>query len=165
MKNRTKKLSLTALYGALALITFLLENLVPSFFVPGAKMGLGNIFVMLALYTFGVGEAFCVFLVKCILGNLLSGTLSSMLFSFLAGATSLLACCLLWKFAKNKISLPAVSVAGAVINNIVQNLIYAFLTQTVLVLSYLPYLALVGALSGAITGIITALIVKKVPKI
>lgn len=66
--------------AAASLITFLIENLFPPLFIPGAKLGLGNVFVMFALYAFGVGPAFVVLLVKCILGNLIVGNLSSMIF-------------------------------------------------------------------------------------
>ena len=50
MKKLTAKtITTTAVFAALSLIAFMIESLFPPLFVPGAKMGLGNIFSMLAL--------------------------------------------------------------------------------------------------------------------
>ena len=165
IKNRAKKLSVIALLGAMALVSFLIESLFPSLMVPGAKMGLGNIFVMLALYTFGIGEATCVLLLKCILGNLITGNLSSMAFALFAGIASLLTCSLLMTFLRDKISITAVSVSGAVVNNLAQNAVYSFISQSTTVFFYAPYLALTGVLGGTVVGIATVLILRKLPKL
>lgn len=164
MTDKAKKLSLIALYSAMALIVFLVENLFPSLIVPGAKIGLGNLFVLLALYTFGVGEAFAVMMVKCVLGNLIVGNLSGMTFALFAGTASLLTCALLAVLAKDKVTVVAVSVCGAVVNNLAQNAVYAFVSQSPTVFVYAPYLALVGVLSGVVVGVSTLLVIRILPK-
>jgi len=162
--NKAKRLTLLAMFSAMALIAFLVESLFPSLIVPGAKMGLGNIFVMLTLYLFGAGEAFCVLLVKCVLGNLITGNLSSMAFALFAGVASLLTCALLKTLLADKISVTAVSVCGAVVNNLAQNAVYAFITQTLTVFFYAPYLALIGIIGGTVVGLATVLILRRLPK-
>ena len=164
IKFNAKKLSLLALYSAMALIVFVIESLVPSLIVPGAKIGLANLFVLLALYTFGVGEAFFVMLIKCVLGNLIAGNLSSLVFSVFGGVVCLAVCSLVFCFAKDKISVVALSVLGAVVSNMAQNAVYAFITQTTSVFFYLPYLALLGVLSGMVVGFTTVFVLKRLPK-
>ena len=165
IKFNAKKLSLLALYGAMALVVFAVESLVPSLIVPGAKIGLANLFVLLALYTFGVGEAFFVMIVKCVLGNLITGNLSSLTFSLFSGVISLAVCVLIFCLAKDKISIVALSVVGAVISNFVQNAIYAFVMQTTSVFFYLPYLTLAGVLGGLVVGFATVFVLKHLLKV
>lgn len=52
-----KKIAVLALFSALGLIAFIIENQFPPLFVPGAKMGLANIFSLSALILYGPAEA------------------------------------------------------------------------------------------------------------
>lgn len=164
MNGRAKKITILSVLAAASLITFLIENLFPPLFIPGAKLGLGNVFVMFALYAFGVGPAFVVLLVKCILGNLIVGNLSSMIFSLTAGVAGLFVMSVINVFLGKKITPVSLSVVGAVVNNLVQNVVYALITSTVLAMTYLPYLALIGIVSGLTVGFAVTLLLKKLPK-
>ena len=59
----------------------------------------------------------------------------------------------LFKLLFPKTSLVAISVVAAVIHNLVQNLVFCLVTQTPEALTYLPYLAVTGALAGVIVGL------------
>jgi uncharacterized membrane protein len=54
MKTSTFKITLTAILSALALITFLIESLFPPLFIPGARLGLANLFILIAIVILGV---------------------------------------------------------------------------------------------------------------
>ena len=162
MQVSTKKIVLCSILACLALIAFTIESLFPPLFVPGARMGISNIFILITLIVFGVGEAFIVTLVKIVLGSLITGNVSAMMYSLPAGIISLGVEFILL-YAKPKFSVIAISVLGAVLNGAVQNLMFYIITTNISVLTYLPYLSLISAISGAIIGISVWLIIKYLP--
>ena len=166
MKSRfpAKKVAMLALFSALGLIVFIIENQFPPLFVPGAKMGLANIFSLAALILYGPIEALVVVAVRTVLGSLFAGNVSMLLYSLTGGVISLALSAILIYIAYPRVSILAVSVAAAVLHNIVQNAVFVLVTGTSLMFSYMPYLALIGVLSGAIVGAVVTIIFKKVPE-
>ena len=166
MKSRfpAKKIAMLALFSALGLIVFIIENQFPPLFVPGAKMGLANIFSLAALILYGPIEALVVVAVRTVLGSLFAGNVSMLLYSLTGGVLSLALSAILIYIAYPRVSILAVSVAAAVLHNIVQNAVFVLVTGTSLMFSYMPYLALIGVLSGAIVGAVVTIIFKKVPE-
>ena len=61
-------------------------------------------------------------------------------------------------------SIVSISVLGATINIITQNIIFCLYTFTIEYLIYLPYLSLIGVIGGAVVGFTVYLVVKKFPK-
>ena len=166
MKSRfpAKKVAMLALFSALGLIVFIIENQFPPLFVPGAKMGLANIFSLAALILYGPIEALVVVAVRTVLGSLFAGNVSMLLYSLTGGVISLALSAILIYIAYPRVSVLAVSVAAAVLHNIVQNAVFVLVTGTSLMFSYMPYLALIGVLSGAIVGAVVTITFKKVPE-
>lgn len=144
------KLSLTAIFTALALISFSLENLLPPIIVPGARIGFSNLFVLAAAVIISAPSGFCVLAVKCLLGSLLSGNPSSLIYSLPSGLIALAVQTLL---IKNGFGTVILSAVGAVINSAVQTLVFCIITGAWLYLSYLPYLTLVSIASGSTIGL------------
>lgn len=164
-KNRVpyaKKIAVLAMMTGFGLIIFMVESLFPPMFFPGAKMGLSNIFSLLTLVLYGLPEALLVVVARTMLGSLFAGNASLLLYSLTAGVASVIVSRLLM-IAFPKVSLLAVSVVSAVVHNTVQLLVYCALTQTALIFSYLPYLALLGVLAGVIVGLAVIFTVKGVP--
>ena len=158
------KIATLGVLTALSLITFLIENLFPPLFIPGAKLGLANIFSFIALVLYTPWEAFLIVAVRTILGAIFAGNLSAVLYSFTGGIAAMTVSSLLLYLVHPKISLCGVSVVAAVIHNLTQNAVFALLTGTTMVFAYAPYLALIGVLSGAFIGATVTLIVKRVPE-
>ena len=52
-----KRIAMLGILAGLGLIAFLLESLIPLPYLPGAKLGLANIFSMLALALYGLPDA------------------------------------------------------------------------------------------------------------
>ncbi len=161
-KKITQRITTIALLTAASLIVFAIENAFPPLFIPGAKMGLSNIFSLVALAIFGIWDALLVVIVRTVLGGLLVGTMMSMIFSLTAGVVSLLIMSLLFYVVFPKISILSISIVGAVTHNLVQNLIFCLITQTPKLFVYMPYLAIMGVVSGSIVGLTSVLIIKKV---
>lgn len=168
MKNKpyvtAKKVATLSVFTALSLIMFIIENQFPPMFIPGARMGLANIFSFAALIIYSPAEAFVVVAVRTALGAIFAGNVSALLYSFTGGVVSMAVSSLLMYTAYPKISVMAVSIVAAVSHNVTQNLVFVIISGTALTFGYMPYLILLGILSGGIVGAIIMLIFKKVPK-
>lgn len=162
MKNTSKKIALTGLLATLGLLAFMLESLLPPLFIPGARMGISNVFILMAFFIAGSGYAFAVFLVKVVLGSLFSGNFSALLYSLPSGFIALLIQILLFK--SDKFSVIAVSTLGGVLNLVFQNLTFCLITRTPAFLTYVPYLALIGVVAGFIVGLIVVLVKALLPQ-
>lgn len=161
-KQLTYKISFCALLSTLALIAFVLEGLFPPLILPGARMGLSNIFILIAIFTLGGRYAFAVLAVKTVLGSLFGGNISAVIYSLPSGLVALTAELFLIYVVK-KVSVVAISVVGAVINVTMQNLTFCLVVGSTEYLLYLPYLALIGVVAGVVVGFATFLAVKKLP--
>lgn len=159
---RNKKLVIMALFTTTALMLSYIESLFPFFFgVPGMKLGLANLAVVIALYCYGWREAFTVNVLRIILSGLLFGNLFSVLFS-LGGAFVSFACMAAAK--KMGLSLCGVSMAGGVFHNIGQLVIAAFLVQTIEVGYYAPVLLIAGLATGLVIGVLGKELLQRLPK-
>ncbi len=163
-KNAAKKIAVLAILTALSLITFLIENLFPPLIIPGAKMGLANVFSFAALIMYSPIEAFSVVAIRTVLGAVFAGNFSAVLYSFTGGIVSMAVSSLLIYLAHPRVSVMAASVAAAVAHNITQNVVFVFLSGSALIFGYMPYLILLGVLSGAIVGGAIMLIFRGVPE-
>lgn len=165
-KNPTlsaKRVATLGILTALSLISFILESLLPPLFLPGAKIGLSNIFTLMTLFMFGPIDAIILIVVRTTLGALIVGNLVSLVYSLLAGVISLIFAIGLIQLVYPRISLVSISITSAVIHNIVQVLVFCLMVQNSYMISYLPYFALIGIASGLIVGTLVYLIIHKVP--
>ncbi|MCH5160969.1 MAG: Gx transporter family protein [Clostridiales bacterium] len=162
--SNTRRITLLALLVAVALIVSLIESAFPSIIplAPGAKLGLSNVSPLIALIVLGVPDAFCVMLVKCFLGALVSGGLSGLMYSLPAGIASLIVEIILFEFVFGKMSVAGISLVGAVVFNCMQ-LVMAGVITGVSLAALLPWLMLAGVLAGAFVGLLTYLLIKKLP--
>lgn len=163
-KSAAKKIAVLAIFTSLSLITFLIENLFPPLFVPGAKMGLANIFSFAALIMYSPAEAFIIVGVRTALGAIFAGNASAVIYSFTGGIVSMAVSSLLIYTLYPRVSVMSVSVAAAVAHNITQCIVFILLNSSPGYFSYLPYLILLGVLSGAVVGGVILLIFKRVPQ-
>lgn len=163
-KYAAKKIAVLALLTALSLITFIIESLFPPLIIPGAKMGLANVFSFAALIMYSPLEAFAVVALRTVFGAIYAGNFSAVMYSFTGGVVSMAVSSLLLCLVHPRVSVLAVSVAAAVAHNITQNVVFVFLSGSALMFGYMPYLVLLGVLSGAIVGGVTMLIFRGVPQ-
>ena len=159
---KKSRVAFLGLFTAFAMILSFVESQIPTFVaIPGIKLGLPNIAIIIILYRFGWKEASIVSLLRVILTSLLFGTVLSMLYSIAGAVLSLVAMILLKKF----LSTVTISVIGGVCHNIGQILVAILVTETQQLLYYLPVLIISGVIAGIVVGIIAALSVKKIEKI
>ena len=149
-----------AVLTALALIFSYVEVLLPlSAALPGIKLGLANIVILVALYTLGTGPALAVNVLRIFLSGLLFGNLFAIAYGLAGGLFSFLVMALLKK--TGRFSITGVSMAGGVAHNAGQLVIAALLVENAGVFLYLPVLLIAGMVSGILMGIVAYLIVKR----
>lgn len=159
------RLAVLGVLAALSLAVHTLESVFPPLFgIPGAKLGLANLFSMLALVLYGPLDAALILLARTLLGAVIAGNASSLLFSLSGGGAALLVSILLIYFAVPRVSYLAVNIAAAVIHNIVQVAVFVWETSTPANFVLLPYFALVGVLSGAAVAAVGLLLLERIPE-
>ncbi len=161
MKN--KKIAFLGLFIALAFVLSYIEFMLPlNIGIPGAKVGLANLVVMVALYTVGEKDAIALSLVRVVLIGLTFGNLSMMLYSMAGAILSLIVMLLARKM--DKLSMVGVSILGGVFHNVGQIIVAIFVLETGSLMYYLPFLIILGCISGVLIGIVAGLITVRVKR-
>lgn len=151
-----KRVSLLGVLAALALISFIVESLIPLPLIPGARIGLGNLFITLSLVWLTLPETLILLIVKCLVSAMF-GSPVSIVYSLIGGLLSVTASYFMLKYLEEFLSHASMSVAAAIIHNLSQLVVFALVTRTAEVIFYAPYFIALGALAGALVGIITTL--------
>lgn len=159
MSNR--KIAWMGMLVAAAFVLGYIESLLPiSFGIPGIKLGLSNIVVMLCLYQCSLKQTFTIAILRIVLTGLTFGNLSMMLYSLAGGMLSFGVMLILKK--SDKFSVYGVSIAGGVCHNLGQILVaVVVLQQKALLLYYLPFLLVAGCVSGGCIGFVAARLIKR----
>jgi len=156
-------LTRTALLAACALTAHVIETRLPPPFLalPYVRLGVANIFVLIALYNGGFLPALGVLAVKCTLGPLLAGAPVGVLYSLAGGA-----CCLplMLLCRRCKFGMAGVSMAGAVGNQAGQTLLAAAMYSTAGILTMLPATAAMAAVCGFAMGLAVRAMLARIPK-
>jgi len=152
--NKTTKMIFISLIVAQALVLHVLEGMIPlPIGIPGAKLGLANVFSIITLYVLGFKSTFLVVVMRVALSTMFGGTLSSFLFSLSGGLLSLFVMTIVKNLLKDKVSIIGVSGAGAVSHNIGQLLVASAIVKNLSVMLYLPVLTFIGIGTGIFIGI------------
>lgn len=152
MKNRKNRAAVFGVFTALALIFSYIELLIPiNFGIPGAKLGLANLVIVIVLYKTDWKEALLLSVVRIILAGFLFGNLFGILYSLAGGIFSLAVMALLKK--TGAFSVIGVSMAGGVSHNVGQLIMAMLIVETYAVGYYLPALLIAGLITGTVIGI------------
>lgn len=147
-------------FTALALIFSYVETLIPvSFGIPGIKLGLANLIIVIALYRLKLKEAYLLSVTRVLLSGFIFGNYFSILYS-LAGAFLSLSVMALLK-RDGGFSVIGVSIAGGVSHNIGQLMVAELVVETYQVTYYLPVLLIAGLLTGGLIGIVSSETLKR----
>lgn len=149
------------LFTAFAMILSFVESQIPSPMngvIPGVKLGLPNIAIIIVLYRFGFKEALIVSLLRVLLTSLLFGNAETMLFS-LAGATLSFTMMLL---LKNFFDIVTVSIVGGISHNIGQIFMAIIITATPELMSWIPLLMITGIIAGVLVGLVSSSAYKRI---
>ena len=161
MHISTKKIAYLGLLIALACVFSYVEILIPvNIGVPGAKLGLANLVIIVALYTLGEGDAFLLSMLRIVLVGFTFGNMASMIYSLAGGILSFAVMVLAKKM--KRLSVTGVSVLGGVFHNVGQIIVAILVVETASLIYYLPVLILAGTLSGVAIGMLGAMVTKRI---
>ena len=159
--KKTKRIALIGMLIALAFVLSYVEAMIPiSLGVPGVKIGLANLVVIVAIYTLGNKEAFILSMIRIVLVAFTFGSFASMMYSLAGGMLSFLVMILFKKL--NIFSMRGVSVLGGISHNIGQIGVAILIVENGKLIFYLPVLLISGVLSGIVIGVVAAIITKRV---
>lgn len=161
--NRTQKIALRGMLIAVAFVLSWLEaQLPPLGMVPGVKLGLTNLVVLVAIYCLGAADAMVINGIRILLVAFTFGNLFSLWYSLAGGMLSTIVMLLLCR--SGKFRLPVVSIAGGVVHNIGQILVAMVVLESSGVAYYMGVLWFSGMIAGALVGLIGAGVVSRLPK-
>ena len=161
---RTRRLALSAMLAALALIFSYVEALIPiPVPVPGIKLGIANLVIVMAIYKLGFRYAFTINCVRIVIAGLLFSGVFGMFYSFAGGILSILIMYLLYK--TGWFSMVGVSMAGGVAHNLGQLITACLIVSNVRLMSYFSILLFSGLFSGIAVGVLATLIYRRLPDI
>ena len=151
-------------FTALALIFSYVETLIPvNLWIPGVKLGLANLIIVVALYKMRLSEAYLLSVVRVLLAGFIFGNYFSIIYSLAGGLLSLTVMALLKKWGG--FSLQGISIAGGVFHNIGQLIVAAVVVETFSVTYYFPVLLVAGLLTGLVIGIVAEMMLKRLVNI
>lgn len=152
--KRINKLIFLSLLVSIGLALSVLESAIPlPITVPGAKLGLSNMVILVTLVIFGFKEALVVGMLKSIVLVLVTGSVSSFFYSFSGAIFSCFAMFIVYKYFMNIFSLIGVSIFGAVAHNIAQVSVASIMMNNSRIYSYLPILLIMSLFTGYFVGL------------
>ena len=149
----TKKIAYSAMLIALAMIFSYVELLIPfSFGVPGIKLGLANLVVVVGLWLLPKTQVLGILVARIILVAFMFGNMSSLIYSMAGGLISF---CVMLLLKKCKgFSQIGISMAGGVSHNVGQLIVAAIVVENLHVFYYAPALLIAGLVTGMLIGIV-----------
>ncbi len=158
-----RRVALDGILVALAMIFSYIETFIPfNFGVPGIKLGLANLVVLLGLTFLPALDVLLISMVRILLSSLLFGNVMSLWYSLAGGLLSFFCMWLLTK--REGYSLIGISMAGGVCHNIGQICTAALIVKTAQLTFYLPVLLVAGLVTGALIGTLAKLLMPRVKK-
>lgn len=139
-----------------SIVLSILESFIPLFngYIPGLKLGLANIIVLIVLYKYDTKDVFFVSILRVIVVGLMRTGLFSVNFFFsLSGALFSSVSMILFK--KTKLSMIGVSVIGSIFHSIGQILIAILFLKNNNMIYYLPWLLLFSIPTGLFIGYVS----------
>ena len=164
-RNKSKLLRLTtmALLVSMAAVLSYFERFIPVITVPGVKLGLANIFTLMALVLLSWKEALLILVARVLLVSFFVGSPISLLYSISGGLMSLVAMFLVLKLVPKMLSYIGVSLVGAFFHNTAQCIVLGLILNSWQVaLGYYPILILAALLTGSLTGYIASHFLKHI---
>ena len=161
MKN---KVAVFGVFTSLALILSYVELLIPiNFGIPGMKLGLANLLVVILLYKGCPRDALLLSVIRILLSGLIFGNMFSIFYSLGGGLLSLAVMVFLKK--TGQFTVAGIRIGGGASHNVGQLLVAMFVVQTYQVGYYLPVLLIAGVITGAVIGILSAEVLKRTQSI
>lgn len=157
-----KKFTRLTMLLAFSVVLNIMESFIPMFngSIPGLKLGLANIIIVLTLYLFSFKDAIYISILRVFLVGILRTGLFSITFFFSLGG-AILSIIVMYLFKKTKLSIIGVSILGSIGHSIGQVLMAILLMKNIYIIYYTPWLLLFSVPTGILTGIISKHLIER----
>lgn len=163
--KRLNKIIFLSVLVAMGLGLSVLESAIPlPITIPGAKLGLSNIVVLVTLVVFGFKEGLTVSILKSIVLMLVTGSVSSFIYSFSGAIFSCVIMFVAYRYLSSFFSLIGISILGALSHNTAQITVASLMMKNFRIFTYLPFLMLAGLFTGYFVGLASIYIIKNLRK-
>lgn len=161
---RTKDITRLALFTAIALTIFVLENQISiPIAIPGVKLGLANIVTLYLINQYNFKEALLVLVVRIVLGSIFAGQMMSFAYSLVGGLLSLFVMALANRLQDGK-NVWFTSILGGIFHNIGQIIVAIIVMGSTSVIYYLSILGMCGIVTGLFTGLVVQAFIKSMKR-
>lgn len=156
---QTKRIAYYGLFASLSILMGYVEaSMSMPLLIPGMKLGLANVIIVIVLYFMDTKAALFISLVRVILSGLLFAGFAGLLYSLAGAMFSFLVMAFLKK--TDRFSIIGVSIAGGVFHNIGQIIVAAGAVENFKMFYYLPFLLFFGVATGTMIGIVAKILLK-----
>ena len=165
MKINTKYIAFLGILLAFSVSIGYFERLIPPIIpaVPGIKLGLPNLAVIILMYIKNYKTAFCLNIFRVLLSGLLFTGVWGMVYGLSGAVLSFFVMAILKQ--TKLFGTVGISAAGGVFHNLGQICVAALLVNNIKLFYYFPVLILFGTISGIIIGYVSGLIIQRLEKI
>lgn len=164
MNSKRQTLNFITMLAAQAVVISLIERMItpPFAFAPGAKLGLGNLISLIAIFTLPARDSVKVVALRLLISTFLGGTFSTFLYGFAGTSLSYLGMLAAKQLGPKRVSPIGISILGGMLHNLGQLIVFATIARSFYVLNYLPILSFTGILSGLLVGLAATYLLEKV---
>ena len=153
-RTRVRKVTLIAMLLAMALTLSIAESFIP-FGIPGMKLGLANLVILLSIYYFGFWIPLAIDLARVLVASLFTGTFLQMGFVMSMSGAILSFFLMYVAYRLFKIFTPVgVSILGAYSLALAQSFIAVIYLENWGVFYYFPVMAFASLVTGTLNGFI-----------
>jgi heptaprenyl diphosphate synthase len=156
------RIAYLSVFTAASISIFVVESLFPTP-IPGIRLGLANIFILLALIFFGLKEALLIGILKSVIGSLILARLLTPTFIFSISGT-MASTFLMWLIinARLPFSLLGISIIGAEAHIMIQLILATSFFLPQISFFYISHIYILSSIiTGSTTGILTYFIYSK----
>jgi heptaprenyl diphosphate synthase len=160
MHSRLTRIAIMSMLLAMAAVLSYLESFIPVF-VPGVKLGLANVIILIMLYEFHSYEAGIVDILRILIVALIRSTFLTPTF-FMSLAGGVLSFLVMFLFSRIRVfSVIGVGILGSIAHSVGQILIAIVFVDSKAVVYYLPFIALLSLATGIFSGFIARTYLKR----
>ena len=157
-----KDIARYSILAVLAMMASYIEALFPlPVPIPGVKLGLANLVVLIVLYRFSAKTAWFVDLLRILMTGVLFQGMFGLLYSLAGGIVSLIVMILCKK--TGRFSIVGVSLAGGAAHNLAQLSVAVLAVSGRALFRYFPFLLFSGMAAGILVGIGALIVLERLP--
>jgi len=159
--NRTRRIVICGVLCALAFGLSYVEMLIPfDFAVPGIKLGLANLVIVVALYRLAPMDALLINTTRVILAGLLFGNITTFSFAIAGAICSFFVMYILHRLTK--LHVVVISILGAIAHVIGQLCVGFFYYPSKAILYYSMFLLVAAFITGAVLGEVASILIRTI---